>query len=68
MLLNATNPGIILKNKTMALSYNFAGEHIHNNVVEARNIYSSTNFSASLTKPLVSNDLHMFYHECMMNE
>ena len=67
VLLNAANPGSTLNKKTVALSYHFVREHVSNFFVEVRNIHTSNNFADPFTKPLVRNDIHGFYHECMIN-
>ena len=67
MVLNANNTGSTLIKKTVALRYHFFTEHVDNNVVEARKIYTIDSFSDPFTKHLVINDIHGFYHECMVN-
>ena len=67
LVLNANNNGSTLNKKTVALSYHFIREHVANNVVDVRKIHTSGNFVEPFTKPLVINDVHGFYHECMVN-
>ena len=64
VVLNATNPGSTLNNRTVVLRVR---EHVANNVVEVRKIQTIDHFAEPLTKPLVSNDFHYFYHECIVN-
>ena len=67
VVLNVTNPGITLNNKTVVLSYHLVREHVAINVVEVRKIHTCDNFADPFTKPLTSNGLHGFYYECMVN-
>ena len=67
VVLNATNPGINLNKKTIVLCYHFVREHVANNIVEVRKINTINNFADPFSTPLASNDLHKFYHECMVN-
>ena len=65
--LNSTNPGSTLNNKHVALSCYFDREHVENNVVDVMKIHTGKNFADPLTKHLLRNDFHRFYHECMVN-
>ena len=67
VVLNATNPGSTVNNKTVVLSYRFVRGHVANNVVEVRKIHTSENISYSFTKPLTSNYFQGLYYECTVN-
>ena len=67
LVLNATNTGSTLENKTVALRYHFIREHVDKKNVEERKIHTSKTFADTSTKTLVNNDLHGIYHEFMMN-
>ena len=62
-VLNIMNPGRTLNKKNVALSYHFVREDVTN----VRKLHTSDNCAGPFTKPLVSNDFHGFYHECMVN-
>eukprot|EP00957_Ditylum_brightwellii_P154392 11748607-Ditylum_brightwellii.AAC.1 len=64
---NATNLGNTLNKKTVALSYHFVRKHVANDIVEVRKNESKENFAGPFSKALVSNELHRFYHDCMVN-
>ena len=51
VVLNATNPGITLNNKTVVLSYRFVRGHVANNVVEVTKIHTRENFVNPFTNP-----------------
>ena len=51
VVLNATNPGSTLNEKTVALSYHFVREHIANNIVEVREKHTSDNLPTHSPKP-----------------
>ena len=63
LVLNATNPGSTMNNKTVALIYRFGREHVANNVLEVRKIHTSENKSDPFIKTLVINNFCGFYHE-----
>ena len=48
--------------------YTFVRENVANDVEEVRKIGKIENYTDPLTKALVSNELHGFYYECMVNE
>ena len=68
VVFNTTYPGSTLNKKTVALGYHSVRDHVANHVVEVRKIHTSDNFTDPFTKPLVRNDFHTFYHECMVND
>ena len=57
----------IILNKSVALNYHFIREHVANSIVEMRKIHINENIAEPLTKSMVRNYLHDFYHECMVN-
>ena len=63
VVLNATNTGITLNKKTVALRYHFLSGHVSNNVLEVRNTYTSTKIADPFNKLLVSNYFRGFYHK-----
>ena len=67
MVLNETNIGISFNKKTVALSYHFVREHVANDVVEVRTIYTKEHYVDPFTKVLVSNEFNGFYLEQMVN-
>eukprot|EP00957_Ditylum_brightwellii_P088734 6757561-Ditylum_brightwellii.AAC.1 len=52
VVLNTTNPGSTLDQKTIALAYHFVQEHVANEVIEVSKIDTNANFADSFPKPL----------------
>ena len=64
---SATDPGISLNKKNIALVYHYVREHVANKVVEIRKIPSKDNYADVFTKGTNSVVYGQFFHELLSN-
>ena len=67
VVLHENNTRRSLNKKTVSSSYHFIRKHMANYVAEFRKINTKENYAYPFTIASVSNDLHGFYHELMVD-
>ena len=67
LIISSTEPGSILKNKCVALSYHFVREHYANHVVDLCHISSDDNYADPMRKAVPSSEFHGHLGEFMVN-